>query len=452
MVVSVAFAYSYVCTQTFVVVLVVFIESVNTREDIWCTRRGGGTTSLSLLQIQNMTSNAHDLQLSGQPNSKDDLELHVAIALQELPHEMRREYDDAIRDAPHIVQNESKFSDFLRVEGNDPVRAATRLARYWKERKKLFGDRWLLPLNQTGTGALSETDIAVLRSGYLQILPRPSGGILALFDESKLTRPVGDSKLRIIFYFSSLFHDHSIRGKTIVHVVNSNERKFSDLQLEKSEWRVRQSIMPGSGAVRPRIFVAQAYEEGKKELLDFLTYKTRQVEQFKSHMPVQTLIGNSSGHILRLLQQQGIEKHLLPPCLGGNYDMTRFNNWIRERITIEGIMSSAPIMLNHLPRVNFQHSNQLSLPPIDQHETQLAQSTVRAACSQSVPGDTASTRSSSLSGRSKRKPTYQKINDCIMNLCDRRDSLRHVNESLRRENSRLEKLLADAHALIEGLQ
>ena len=186
---------------------------------------------------------------------------------------MRREYDSAVAAAPDLVEKESQIVDFLRVESNNAQASATRLARYWKARKKCFGDRWLLPMNQTGSGDLSQKDLSVLRSGYMIVMPRPSGGVIALFDESKLVglpADAQDSKMRIIFYFSSLYRQYSRMGKTIVHVVTSAERP-APLDLQSEEWRMRQSAMPGSGRVKPQIFVAQAFEQGKQELVDFLS-------------------------------------------------------------------------------------------------------------------------------------------------------------------------------------
>ena len=79
---------------------------------------------------------------------------------------------------------ESSIEQFICAENGNIERAAIRLANYWKARKQVFKDRWLLPLTQTGGGALSAEDIALLRSGYLVIVCRPSGGTVALIDES----------------------------------------------------------------------------------------------------------------------------------------------------------------------------------------------------------------------------------------------------------------------------
>ena len=232
------------------------------------------------------------------------------------------------------------------MEKNDPSKAALRLARYWKARKSTFGERYLRPMNQTGSGALSKDDVEILRSGYIIVVPRPSGGILALFDESRLQRTAEDAKLRIIFYFSSLYSEYAAFGKTIIHVVTSAMRP--GLDLDTQEWQIRKKAMPGSGLVKPKTIVAQAYEEGKQDWIDYLAHRTLSIEEFKTQMRPQRIAGNSVRNTLALLEGQGLERSLLPRCLGGDFDFDQFDEWIRVRLTIEGRMSAAP--LHHLDR------------------------------------------------------------------------------------------------------
>ena len=64
---------------------------------------------------------------------------------------LKQEFDEAREIVPELVARETKFLDFLRVEGGDPLAAAMRIASYWKCRKILFEERWLLPMNQVRT-------------------------------------------------------------------------------------------------------------------------------------------------------------------------------------------------------------------------------------------------------------------------------------------------------------
>ena len=75
------------------------------------------------------------------------------------------EYREAMAHAPALVARESPRVAFWRTEGGNAIQGAARLCRYWKVRKWLFQERWLLPMTQTGRGALDELDVAILRSG-----------------------------------------------------------------------------------------------------------------------------------------------------------------------------------------------------------------------------------------------------------------------------------------------
>lgn len=118
------------------------------------------------------------------------------------------------------MARETDFVDFLRTELLDPDRAARRLCLYWKARKICFGERWLLPLNQTGAGALSMHDVEMLRTGSRAFIQRPGQGFLALVDDSRLPRSPGIFLFRLMFYVAHLHNDEFTQreGATFVHI------------------------------------------------------------------------------------------------------------------------------------------------------------------------------------------------------------------------------------------
>lgn len=71
------------------------------------------------------------------------LEEQVEEALQSLDSHLTRDYYRAKEVVPNLVRTETKVSDYLRTEYDDPIKAAARLARHWKTRKLFYGDRWL---------------------------------------------------------------------------------------------------------------------------------------------------------------------------------------------------------------------------------------------------------------------------------------------------------------------
>ena len=78
-----------------------------------------------------------------------DLVDQVQRAVQLLNRDVSAEYFEAVAHAPDLVRRESRIIDFLRTEAYHALRAAKRLALYWKTRREFFGqDRWLLPMTQ----------------------------------------------------------------------------------------------------------------------------------------------------------------------------------------------------------------------------------------------------------------------------------------------------------------
>ena len=69
-------------------------------------------------------------------------------ALEQVERSIKQEFEEAREIVPDIVANETKFIDFLRCDSMDPYKAAVRISMYWKGRKILFSERWLLPMNQ----------------------------------------------------------------------------------------------------------------------------------------------------------------------------------------------------------------------------------------------------------------------------------------------------------------
>ena len=77
-----------------------------------------------------------------------ELEAQVERELQLLDDDIAKDYHTALQRVPELVKKESPPSRFLRTEDFHVLRAAKRIALYWKSRKDFFGRRWLLPMNQ----------------------------------------------------------------------------------------------------------------------------------------------------------------------------------------------------------------------------------------------------------------------------------------------------------------
>ena len=243
---------------------------------------------------------------------------------------------------PELVRKETPFEHFLWTEDQDGPRAALRLARYWKGRKHVFGGRWLRPLNQTTKGALYPEDVALFRRGYFVVLERPSGGLVLVLDESKLPCQPGLSKTRLVFYLLYLHAIQARKGMTMLHIISAASCPPVDLQTES--WAIYRTAFPVK-LDRWRSFVVRScFEAGKEDLIEFLTYQTAQSVFFRSHKKANRIIGKSVRETVRLLQEQtGVELECLPRCIGGHYDYRFFDEWIRQRLTIEATEVAFPM-------------------------------------------------------------------------------------------------------------
>ena len=121
---------------------------------------------------------------------------------------------------PEVVEKETSMKHILRADNNVPMAAALRLCRYWKARKQLFEDRWLLPLDQTGFGALSHDDVQALRSGIFVCVPRPCGGVAILYDKARAPEISGLCIGRLSFCCEN-FVCREATSCTVTHVVTS---------------------------------------------------------------------------------------------------------------------------------------------------------------------------------------------------------------------------------------
>lgn len=322
---------------------------------------------------------------------------------------------------PELVKQETRMKHFLRSNNYNPVNTALHICRYWKIRKSCFGDRWLLPLDQTGFGALSERDVKVLRMGMLVPLYRPSGGAVLLINNSRIPPEASPSCIaRLAFYLDYVHGGHS--SITYLHVVSS---AASDVGFETGaeSFQVLQLALPQTCGSNSYWYVCQTYEEGKEELIDYLGYKTKLTAEFHSKRSWERIAGNSFTCTLKLLESRGLERQCLPRCLGGDYDYNQFDDFVRMRLSIEGIMSSAPIHKNILTWTRPDSSRtQLALP---QQEDRLVASAKKEAPMR----------------------TYKRRNQAIDKLKKESSSLEEKNRSLRHANYILESHLAQARLM-----
>lgn len=370
--------------------------------------------------------------------------LFYFAAIQSLDKHVRLEYDAALASVPLLVRRETHFMSFLRTDDMDFAKGARRLATYWKYRRQIFQDRWLLPMVQTGKGALSAQDIEVLRTGYSAVFSRPTQGMLVVYNRSRLKHFDADIHMRNVMYICTVFTDKvaQTRGGGCVYVVQSAMALAPD--ISPAMWEMFRAALP---LKLPRQFaIVQAYEgEGKKRLLDFLAYQQARTTEFRSRRRPERLVGYSFRHTLELCEQKGIERQYLPACLGGDYRYSQFDEWIRRRIAIENMQWSAPVDPNH--RIT---TSLLSMPLQTRNggkrKTAILPRKRKSPYSSAASTDDESRKQNAIYA----KKAYYKRKLQVMELEEKVKGLYKQNQRLDAETKRLQGLLCQARAMAQN--
>eukprot|EP00977_Amphora_coffeiformis_P014428 scaffold4042_cov165-Amphora_coffeaeformis.AAC.8 len=370
-----------------------------------------------------------------------------------------REYCEALSLNPLRVHVETPSLDFLRTEDFDVVKAARRLALYWKLRKLIFGaDRWMRPMDQSGSGTLTAEQVAFFRTGYLQVLldgnVTNTKGPIALIDHSLLPPGVSHFQPHISMYFitATTCPDMQTNGLTFLFAVKSTDRSLLQPQFE-----LAQRLTTALPTKIKQIVVAQAYEYGKDHLLDYMGYQKEKVTEMELGKESPCIKADSSAALLAKLQQVGFAREILPLDFGGTVNMrANFDEWVRRRLTLEEIITAPPIQNSELMAraVRYNKQRQQGQP----HSRALVPSTTAAAvaavagshpshyhCQQST---TITHAAADAAGQPRRRYQKRKLTDTVAQLREQEGRLRQQNIMLRDEMRRLQGSLAQARFLV----
>ena len=254
-------------------------------------------------------------------------------AIMQLPAEDRADYCRVKQEAPDLIEKDSNPSLYFRYEKFNTLNAARRLALYWKHRCTYFNERALLPMNQTGEGALSKKDVALLATGHWTYLPTDSEGRTVVFHEA--SRPVKHdmmSQIRNIFYMHHvvLQNDLSVE-KGVVGIVQIGAATNSTKQAEvrKSIASLVEDVFPFNFHCVHVVPKAQnrSYRDSSMPLVLSL-FGTKGVNRHIHRC-------DSKSQIIARLASFGLSKENLPVTLGGDWSFEQFVMWQERQIRIE---------------------------------------------------------------------------------------------------------------------
>ena len=242
-------------------------------------------------------ANMHEMNLPSRPH---ELEKQVHESMLLLSPGLSEAYNVAVEIVPEIVKKETRIADFLSRENGDPLQAATRLARYWKMRRALFGNRWLLTMTQvydmdcsfscaflvvfltfctrmiqTASGALDPREVEVLRSGFIKIVHSEVRGVVYIVDPVFLPNSAfNQAQPQVHFYLATILSCEV----TFLFVVRSGKRPRMIVH-DHCKDLLRSTLLRIKDVV-----IAQAYEEGREHLLDYLGFQQRRVAEINLDM------------------------------------------------------------------------------------------------------------------------------------------------------------------------
>ena len=277
--------------------------------------------------------------------------VHEAIESIRPEVEGREAYMYARTQNPDLVDSETPESRFLAVEDGDVEKAARRLAYYWKCRVDLFEERALLPLDQTGTGALGSKEIEIVRSSAYAITPKDKLGrpVICHNQGNYLPGhldPINDrARLRQVFYFFSIAAEQPVaqsQGLVCVASVVGQERplsidgalKFLRDALPIRHYELHAVFLPSAMSFSESICWT-ALEMSDR----FLSLK----------LAVQMHRGETDKETLRSLEAAGFDAKSIPVWIGGKLSDQACQEWQDRRVEIERLRK-APVEERELKR------------------------------------------------------------------------------------------------------
>lgn len=376
--------------------------------------------------------------------------------------EDRAAYDEAMEKVPHLILEESDPQAFVTHAEGDIAAAAQRLVAFWHKKRRVFDDRFLLPLNTlSGQGALTTEDVQTLRTGFLSFLPDDAQGRTVIyFDNSKGGQFLDGAscraaRFRCLFYMSYLA---AREAKPILLLRFSNTTK---MYLGKAERVFR---LFSSLPVRLELFLnlyhappgaRRMFEKTVVPLFEDFPGKAQYAHVLKSY------VGDSSEDLRAELSKHGLtEDSHIPPSAGGSWHSDSHSRWLSE---LEQASSGA--VLKAPPSVAVvEHSDDTH-----DHEEDVGEDY-----------DSEDSKPAAATGNRKRSATDAGMNDLLLmkaradrkRMMDRKYSeqrrqrekqeestlykqyvqLNAANKKMRSEESQLLQMLAEARAKVAQAQ
>lgn len=241
-------------------------------------------------------------------------------ALAFIPEEDKKEYLEAKRLIPKIVEIESDPARFLRTENGNPWNAAYRLIMYWKYRKEVFGnERWLLPMNMSGHGAMSPGDVELMKKDVIVTQKWPDKAVVTYIDLSPA--PEQDSMFisRALYYMVTVTGDAETETSGVYVIKAISPELFLRRRTKGRNWEIIRKALPVR--VRQVFLLGRRTSHMTDTLIRFSVGMMKIVSEFFLGSPPEYISDLNVQEALETMTSYGIPHQCIPCFLGGGWDM-----------------------------------------------------------------------------------------------------------------------------------
>ena len=248
-----------------------------------------------------------------------------------IPRESKVDYLEAERLAPALIKEESDPIKFLRVEDYNPWKSARRLVLYWEYRKALFGNRYLLAMNDTGAGALNDEDIVLLKKGWLAyaVPHEPNQHRFILINQERDSGYSLECHLRVSFFVLSTASDITAQkvGCSVIRLITEQPPAMTvpRFNIAKRAFAMMKDAMPVR-LVRVFLLDLQTNDIGRLTTFCMNRVSSMLVSLLNTEMPFRVPLPNSLS-AAQELGAMGVPSDVLPPNHGGSWTYDQLFDW-----------------------------------------------------------------------------------------------------------------------------
>ena len=312
---------------------------------------------------------------------------------------------------------------------------------------------------QTGNGTLTPDQVQLLRRGFIALTSSPQA--VGIFDITRL--PTGAKvSPAIVFYLNSVGTSQAAQteGYSFLHIVPGRGDAGVNVRVPAEDSNKLIACLPNK---LKSVLLVTAFTHSEEHLLDYTAHQQQKRTEASFKKGVDYIFGQSVRETVRLLEEKGLDRSVIPMRVGGDYFYTRqFDQWIRTRLSMEDCMGGAP------PVRNTGILNSVVKQATKRALLETAQRVVDEAATISTDASSSTKKSNRgrrqvicqrLPGESEEefekrrmfvygKRSYERKRHKLPQLQEQFQALDHANQRLRSNNRTLEVLVVQAREIV----